>query len=69
MSSPPRRKPSNSPIRFLDEKSSPYQKKLHTIVEEDIIEARSRAGFQPENSSLMAENYVLAEKMRNYADL
>ena len=37
-------------------------------MEEDLIEAKSRANFQSGSSSLMAENYILAEKMKNYAD-
>lgn len=52
MSSPTRRRPSNSPIRHLDERSPQVSRKLHTIMEESLFENRSK-GYMSENSSLV----------------
>ena len=67
MSSPPRRRLGNSPIRYLEERSPPKPIKLQTIMEEEMLDYHSR-GLLSQNSSLMAENNVLAEKMKNFAD-
>ena len=67
MSSPSRRNPISSPIRHLEDRSPPRPHRLHTILEENALENHTK-GILSHNSSLMVENNILAEKVRDYAD-